>query len=357
MCAFCAADDVLPRSQHRLQGRDVGAGAVEDEEHLDLLAEQRRETARRPRRCRVVTVRHDMPDVDLGQLGEDVGVDAGVVVAGEAATADDGFDLRSRGGSAVRSSSRLLLRTSTPGRRRSARPARRHPSPCRGLASRMAGVRMAGTTTTLAVADVPLKPSARASTMASAPPCWRVGGVLEVGAWACLAETMANRPCGGRRERVGEGAGHVHGGADEKVVQPAPSPPVAPPARGYPRASRRPGARRRRPADAVTSRRRTNHRLGVEQVDDVRCSTTAGAWVGGESRRAGPERGRRARGAPRHRAAAATTVGPRPPAAPVTRTRCPASGVLTRPPRQRSTGASLAPAVTGRTCSTGTRRD
>ncbi len=38
----------------------------------------------------VVAVGHDVSDVDLGDLGEDVRVDAGVVVAGEAAVAHEG---------------------------------------------------------------------------------------------------------------------------------------------------------------------------------------------------------------------------------------------------------------------------
>ena len=85
-----AADDVLPRPQQRLQSGDVGAGAVEDEEHLDLLAEQRPKTFDGLVGVGVFAVGDDMSNVDLGHLGEDVRVDAGVVVAGEAAVVHEG---------------------------------------------------------------------------------------------------------------------------------------------------------------------------------------------------------------------------------------------------------------------------
>ena len=75
----------------------------------------------------------------------------------------------------------------------------------------------------LAVAEVPLKSLARASTRASeAAFAAAYAAFLLVGACASLAEMIAKRPCCGRLERIGERPRDMDGRTHEQVVQPVP---------------------------------------------------------------------------------------------------------------------------------------
>ena len=85
MCAVDAADDRAPAGEHRLQAGDVRAGAVEDGEGLDALAEVLREDLLQALGVDVLAVGDLVAAVGGGDRGEDLGVHAGVVVGGEAA--------------------------------------------------------------------------------------------------------------------------------------------------------------------------------------------------------------------------------------------------------------------------------
>ena len=79
------ADDGLVRPQRRRERDHVRAGAVEREEHARLVAEQRAEGGLGAARALVVAVAGGVAVVGGRERGEDGGVDAGVVVAGEVA--------------------------------------------------------------------------------------------------------------------------------------------------------------------------------------------------------------------------------------------------------------------------------
>ncbi len=76
-------EDALERTEHRLEPDDVGAGAVEGDEGLRPVAEVPAEEAVGLPGDGVVAVGGGMAHVGGGDRLEDVGVDAGVVVAGE----------------------------------------------------------------------------------------------------------------------------------------------------------------------------------------------------------------------------------------------------------------------------------
>ena len=78
-------DHGAPAGEHRLQPDDVRAGAVEDREGLDALAEVLGEDLLQPRGVVVLAVGDLVAVVRGGDRGEHLGVDAGVVVGGEAA--------------------------------------------------------------------------------------------------------------------------------------------------------------------------------------------------------------------------------------------------------------------------------
>ena len=79
------ADHGLPGPAHRLKRHDIGAGAVEDGEDLGLRAEVVAHEVAQALRLVVIAVRHGMAGIGAADRLEDLGVDAGVVVAGEAA--------------------------------------------------------------------------------------------------------------------------------------------------------------------------------------------------------------------------------------------------------------------------------
>ena len=78
-------DHGAPAGEHRLQPDDVRAGAVEDRERLDALAEVLDEDLLQPRGVLVLAVGDLVAVVGGGDRGEHLGMDAGVVVGGEAA--------------------------------------------------------------------------------------------------------------------------------------------------------------------------------------------------------------------------------------------------------------------------------
>ncbi len=78
-------DHGAPAREHRLQADDVRAGAVEDRERLDALAEVVREHLLQPRGVLVLAVGDLVAVVRRVDRGEHLGVDAGVVVGSEAA--------------------------------------------------------------------------------------------------------------------------------------------------------------------------------------------------------------------------------------------------------------------------------
>ena len=79
-----------------MQGEDVRGAAVEDEERACAVAEVLAQAGLGRRGVGVVAVRGDVAGVGRGDGGEDVGVGAGEVVAGEAAgvLAHAGSDIR-----------------------------------------------------------------------------------------------------------------------------------------------------------------------------------------------------------------------------------------------------------------------
>src|SRR5690606_38251718 len=79
------ADDRAPRLRDRLQRHDVRARPVEHGVHLGLLAEVPPDDLAEPPGDLVVAVGGLVPVVAGGQRGEDLGMDARLVVAGEPA--------------------------------------------------------------------------------------------------------------------------------------------------------------------------------------------------------------------------------------------------------------------------------
>ena len=69
----------------RLQAEHVGGRAIENEEYIDVRTEVLSEFADRGFRARVVPISDDVALVDSTNSFEDVGMNAGVVVAGKAA--------------------------------------------------------------------------------------------------------------------------------------------------------------------------------------------------------------------------------------------------------------------------------
>ena len=139
-----------------------------------------------------------------------------------------------------------------------------------------------------------------------------------VGACASFAEMIANRPPWARgHQRSGERPCDMDGGANEQAVQPGPSLRAAARAIGVP--PRQPpdqmpeGVERRLARDALP---RTLDRVIVEQVDDVRAFDRGSRMLTRVRPAAPADQSTRTSRAPAS-AAAATTVGPRPPAAPV----------------------------------------
>ena len=85
MCAVDAAITAPQRGSIDCSADDVRAGAVEDRERLDALAEVLREDLLQARGVVVLAVGDLVAVVRGGDRGEHLGVDAGVVVGGEAA--------------------------------------------------------------------------------------------------------------------------------------------------------------------------------------------------------------------------------------------------------------------------------
>ena len=85
MCAVDAAITAPQRGSIDCSADDVGAGAVEHRERLDALAEVLREDLLQARGVDVLAVGDLVAVVGGGDRGEHLGVDAGVVVGGEAA--------------------------------------------------------------------------------------------------------------------------------------------------------------------------------------------------------------------------------------------------------------------------------
>src|SRR3977135_4202457 len=69
----------------RLQTENIGAGAVEGEENINVRAEVLLEFLDGRAGIRVVPVGNDMALIGAGKGFEDLGMDPGIVVAGEAA--------------------------------------------------------------------------------------------------------------------------------------------------------------------------------------------------------------------------------------------------------------------------------
>ena len=80
-------DDGTPAREHGLEADDVRAGAVEDGEHGDVAAEVTSEDLVQATGVVVLAVRDLVAAVGRREGVEDLGVDAGVVVGGEAADA------------------------------------------------------------------------------------------------------------------------------------------------------------------------------------------------------------------------------------------------------------------------------
>ena len=154
-------------------------------------------------------------------------------------------------------------------RRRSPRRAVNVEKSLSGLSARIAGVRIAPTTTMFAVAPDPRKRSASASVHVSAAAfAAAYAAFVCVGACACPARDE-DEPATAREEVRDERLGRVPHGRDEQVVE-EPQSSSATPRSACRRASRRRGGRARRRAPRAPRRRRpTPWSPGVEQVDDV----------------------------------------------------------------------------------------
>ena len=90
------AQDAVVRLAHGGEGEGVGGGAIENEEDLTLRFEDVADEIRGHGGPFVVAIAADVAVVGFGDGGPCFGADAGVVVAGELATAAGGLTLRVR---------------------------------------------------------------------------------------------------------------------------------------------------------------------------------------------------------------------------------------------------------------------